>query len=151
LRLTLYVDGASKGNPGRASVGMVVMDGVGNVISEKGQTIGRATNNQAEYMALLHGLDEVRRVAEGNLREIKLVVRSDSELLCRQLRGEYRIKNKVLMRLSARVHQKLMMFGSFSVNCIPREQNRLADRLAQRALSDRVDRSTFSLDEKVKS
>lgn len=151
MDLNLYVDGASKGNPGRASVGVVVADARGNVLLKMGRAIGRATNNQAEYMALLCGLDEVHRMADGNPEEIILVVKSDSELLCRQLLGEYKIKNQVLMKLSEQARTKLGMFGSYSLVRVPREENKLADRLAQSVLSGGTPEMTFSLDEKVKS
>lgn len=151
LKLSLYVDGASKGNPGRASVGAVVTDAGGNVLSEIGRTIGRATNNQAEYRALLVGLDEVDRVTDGRLDKVTLTVRSDSELLCKQMRGEYKIKNKALIGLSAKARDRLRLFASYSLVYIPREENVLADRLAQRALAKSRRKETFSLDEKVKS
>ena len=151
MKLSLYVDGASKGNPGRASVGAVVTDAGGNVLSEIGRTIGRATNNQAEYRALLVGLDEVDRVTDGRLDKVTLTVRSDSELLCKQMRGEYKIKNKALIGLSAKARDRLRLFASYSLVYIPREENVLADRLAQRALAKSRRKETFSLDEKVKS
>jgi len=131
--LSLYIDGASKGNPGRASIGAVVKDSRGKVLSEVSRSIGTATNNQAEYKALLYGLEEVSRIADKHPENVVLVVKSDSQLLCRQMTGKYRIRNKVLIRLSLMVQRKTRKFASFKMVCIPREQNRRADRLANSA------------------
>jgi ribonuclease HI len=121
------------------------------VLSQAGRTIGRATNNQAEYKALLFGLEEVDRIADGHLEDVALVVRSDSELLCRQMCGQYRIKNRTLMSLSLKARERLGRLGSYALIYIPREENSLADRLAQRALAKARPNATFSLDEKLKS
>ena len=135
LRLDLYIDGASKGNPGRASVGAVVKDARGRVLSEVSRPIGRATNNQAEYRALLCGLEEVSKIADSRPGNVDLVVKTDSQLLYRQMTGRYRTKNKILISISVKVRTMLRELGSFSIEHIPREQNRYADRLANLALS----------------
>jgi ribonuclease HI len=136
VTLNLYIDGASRGNPGRASVGAVVLDARGGILSEFGREIGRATNNQAEYRALLHGLDLVNRIADGHPEKVSLVVRSDSELLCRQMSGQYRIKNRLLQELATKARRKLELLDSYSIVSIPRAENKLADRLARNALRD---------------
>ncbi len=130
MRLVMYIDGASRGNPGQASVGAVVSDSKGKVLSEASQSIGRSTNNQAEYRALLFGLDQVERIAKGESHAVELLVRSDSQLLCRQLTGEYKIRNKELMRLSLEVRNRAKKYAAFRIECVPREENRHADRLA---------------------
>jgi ribonuclease HI len=130
MRLVMHIDGASRGNPGEASVGAVVSDQEGKILSEASRSIGRSTNNQAEYMALLFGLDLVEGIAAGKPHSIDLLVRSDSQLLCRQLTGEYRIKNKELIRLSLEVRKRVKNYGAFEIECIPREENRHADKLA---------------------
>lgn len=134
MRLSLYVDGASKGNPGPASVGAVIEDSRGRVLSEVSRPIGIATNNQAEYKALLRGLEEVDKISNKHPENVALVVKTDSQLLCRQMTGRYRIRNKALIRLSLMVNRKVKQFGSFKIVCIPREQNRRADRLARSAV-----------------
>lgn len=137
LRLRLYIDGASKGNPGRASVGAVVRDARGKILSEVSRTIGRATNNQAEYKALLYGLEEVSKIADSRPGNVDLVVKTDSQLLYRQMIGRYRIRNKILIGISVKVQRRLRELSSFSIEHIPREQNTYADRLANLALSKR--------------
>lgn len=135
LRLNLYVDGASKGNPGPASVGAVLEDARGKVLSEVSRSIGRATNNQAEYRALLCGLEEVIKITDNRPENVDLVVRTDSQLIYRQMTGKYKIKNKILFGILVKIRARLKRLGSFSIEHIPREQNRYADRLANLALS----------------
>ncbi|TET78239.1 ribonuclease HI family protein [candidate division TA06 bacterium] len=137
LRLSLYIDGASKGNPGRASVGVVIRDARGKVISEVSRSIGRATNNQAEYKALLYGLEEVSKITDNRPGNVDLLVRTDSQLLYRQMTGRYRIRNKILIGISVKVQTRLKQLGSFNIEHIPREQNTYADRLANLALRKR--------------
>ncbi len=125
----LYADGASRGNPGPAAIGFVLRAGDGQVISEGGELIGRATNNEAEYRALIRGL----QTAQG-LGVRRLQVRLDSELVVRQLSGRYRVKSPGLRPLHQRVMELTTSFASFEVAHIPRESNRRADTLASRAL-----------------
>jgi len=125
----LYCDGASRGNPGAASIGFVLVDGAGNEMVAHGETIGRQTNNVAEYTALLRGLETafargVRRVS----------VRMDSELVVRQLLGIYRVKNPGLAPLSVAVRQLAARFASFRIEHVPRRDNGRADALANAAL-----------------
>jgi ribonuclease HI len=127
------VDGAARGNPGKAGCGAVILDEKGEVIKELCRYLGHATNNVAEYEALLLGLDEVFRLGQ---RRIK--VQSDSELLVRQLNGRYRVKDEKLQKLYMKAMALLREFESYSILHIPREQNRLADRLANRAIDERV-------------
>lgn len=137
MRLRLFIDGASKGNPGRASIGAIIEDNKGEVLSELSCTIGNATNNQAEYRALVSGLGEVARVSGNRPETVDLVVKTDSELLYRQMTGRYRIKNKELMSLSLEARRKIERLGSFRLEHIPREQNKRADRLANAAFCER--------------
>jgi ribonuclease HI len=152
MKLVMHIDGASRGNPGEASVGAVVSDRQGKVLSEAGRSIGRGTNNQAEYMALLFGLDLVERIVGGKPGSVELLVRSDSQLLCRQLTGEYRIRNKELIKLSLEVRKRVKNYATFEIECIPREENRHADKLANSPFQRRRRLGQdFSLDEKLKS
>ena len=127
--LALYVDGASRGNPGPAGIGVVVEDATGRIIAEIGEFIGRGTNNVAEYRALIRALEEA---AAFGARHI--VVRSDSELLVRQLRGEYKVKSPDLSPLHLEAHRLLKAFPKATVERIPRGENAAADALANRAL-----------------
>lgn len=122
----LYCDGASRGNPGEAGIGCVIFfNGQKREISEY---IGKTTNNVAEYTALIKGLEEALRLG---IEEIE--VYSDSELLIRQLKGIYKVRNQGLMPLYEKVSELLRKFKSFELNHIMREENSLADSLAKEA------------------
>jgi ribonuclease HI len=127
--LTAYIDGASRGNPGPASYAVVLKQADGKTVLELGKYFGRATNNVAEYYGLINALDSAasRGVA-------RLCVRSDSELLVRQIEGRYKVKSADLKPLFERAQKLARGFAYFSIEYIPREQNREADRLANQAL-----------------
>lgn len=127
--LALYVDGASRGNPGPAGIGVVLKDAKGRVIAEISEFIGRGTNNVAEYRALIRALEEAAALGA---REV--VVRSDSELLVRQLSGEYKVKSPDLSPLHLDAHRLLKGFAKRTFERIPRGENAAADALANRAL-----------------
>jgi ribonuclease HI len=128
-RLIIYTDGASSGNPGPAAIGAVIQDGQGRVISRISRRIGRATNNQAEYRAIITALEEAVRLGAGEVD-----IKSDSELVVKQLKGRYRVKKATLRPLYQKVVQLIGSLEAFTITHIPREQNREADRLANRAL-----------------
>jgi ribonuclease HI len=131
-RLVVHVDGGARGNPGPAAVAAVVATADGEILEENSETIGRATNNVAEYRALLLGIERARALGAG---EIELV--GDSELIVRQVRGEYRVKDAGLRELHARVREALDAFGRWSIRHVPREENERADRLVNEALDAR--------------
>jgi ribonuclease HI len=128
-RLVVNVDGGSRGNPGLAAVGVVVATPDGEILEELGETIGLATNNVAEYQALLRGIE--RGIALG-ADELELI--GDSELVVRQVRGEYRVKDQGLKSLHAEVKSALTALAGWSIRNVPREQNSEADRLVNEAL-----------------
>jgi len=128
-RLVVHVDGGARGNPGPAAIAAVVSTPKGEVLEEHGERIGETTNNVAEYRALLLGLERVR--ARG-AREVELV--GDSELVVRQVGGEYKVKDEALKALHARVIKALADFDSWSIRHVPREDNAEADRLVNVAL-----------------
>ncbi|MGH2757976.1 MAG: ribonuclease HI family protein [Actinomycetota bacterium] len=121
----LYVDGASFGNPGPSGTGVVLQVG-DEVIVERSEDAGYGTNNQAEYRALLEGLAEA---VQRGIR--KLLVRSDSQLLVRQMTGEYKLKAKGLRGLKAEADALLERFDQVRFEHVPRERNALADELAK--------------------
>jgi ribonuclease HI len=129
--MTLFVDGASRGNPGPSGVGVVLYDGGRRVLCSFGRYIGETTNNVAEYTALLYGLKEALTQQAASLK-----VRTDSELLARQIQGRYKVKEPHLKVLHDQVHHLIPVFNSFSIHHIPREKNREADRLANRAIDE---------------
>ena len=126
--LTIYIDGSVEGNPGPGAIGVVVLNGQGEVVEAWGEAIGQATNNQAEYRALLAALERARRLGAS-----AVTVRSDSQLLVRQFSGEYRVRDEKLRPLHARARALAGRFRGFRLEHIPREENRAADRLANRA------------------
>lgn len=131
-RGVLAVDGASKGNPGPAGIGIVILDESGKVVCECGEYIGEATNNLAEYTALVKGLEKALSMGFENL-----TVRTDSELVARQLSGEYKVKSKNLLSLFNSVVDLLSKFKDVSVEQVARTENAQADRLASRAAERR--------------
>ena len=129
--LTLHIDGAARGNPGPAAVGCVLTGSNGEVIEKKGKVIGKATNNVAEYQALLYGLDLALDYSPGLLE-----IFSDSELLVKQMTGIYKTKNSKLAELKQQSMKKLQKFSNYSFTAIPREKNVTADFLANEALDN---------------
>ena len=128
---TLRVDGASRGNPGQAGAGLV-LEKDGEVILRMGEYLGEATNNEAEYRALILGVRQGRCLGFSELK-----IYSDSELLVRQMRGEYRVKNPRLQELYFQAVKDLGAFRKVSFSHVPREENREADRLANLAIDAR--------------
>jgi ribonuclease HI len=129
VKARLSTDGGSRGNPGPAAAAYVLETEDGTVLDAHGQTIGVATNNVAEYRALVDGL---RRAVELQVDDLEVV--SDSELLVKQMRGEYRVKNKALIELSLEAARLARQVGSVRYTAVRREHNELADRLVNEAL-----------------
>jgi ribonuclease HI len=124
-------DGASRGNPGPAGIGAVVMDDEGGVLAEVAEGIGVATNNVAEYTAAIRGLERAR-----DLGAREVLVRSDSRLLVEQLAGRFKVKNPNLQRLHAQARALASGFDSVRYEHVPRERNTAADLLANRGVDD---------------
>lgn len=130
----LHCDGASRGNPGPSSIGFVLLDPQGEEVLAQGEVLpGDATNNVAEYTALLRGLQAA--LAQG-VRFIQVCL--DSELVVRQVRREYRVKNAGLKPLFAAVMAEIPRFEAFRIEHVPRAENQRADALANAALDDLV-------------
>lgn len=127
--LQIYIDGAARGNPGPAGIGVVLCDMQGQTVANIGRYIGETTNNVAEYNALVIGLEEALR-----LKAKELTINTDSELLAKQLGGEYKIKSPALKGLYAKAQQLLEGLDEVRVNQIPRAENKGADRLANQAI-----------------
>ena len=129
MRATLSTDGGARGNPGPAAYAYVLEADDGTVLAAHGEAIGVATNNVAEYSALVAGLEKAIEVGVSELEVI-----SDSELMVKQMRGEYRVKNEALRELSQRASRVAREVGSVSYKAVRREQNKLADKLVNEAL-----------------
>ncbi|MBI2068431.1 MAG: ribonuclease HI family protein [Deltaproteobacteria bacterium] len=130
-RLRLCTDGAARGNPGPAGAGAVLFDGEGRVVEELTSYLGETTNNVAEYEALLLGLRKARE-----LKATEIEIQADSELMVRQLSGEYRVKNEGLKPLFQEAVRLLREFEKYSIKHIDRSLNKEADRLANRAIDE---------------
>ena len=125
----LSTDGGARGNPGPAAFAYVLEAEDGTVLAAHGETIGVATNNVAEYSALIAGLEKAHELG---LRDVEVV--SDSELMVKQMRGEYRVKNEALLELSLQAARLARAIGSVTYTAVRREHNELADRLVNEAL-----------------
>jgi ribonuclease HI len=129
MKARLFTDGGARGNPGPAAFAFVLEAEDGTVLDARGEAIGTATNNVAEYRALVEGL---RRAVEAGVTELEVV--SDSELVVKQMRGEYRVKNPALQELSLEAARLARSIGPVTYKAVRREHNELADRLVNEAL-----------------
>jgi ribonuclease HI len=130
-KVTVNVDGGARGNPGPAAIGVVVRDADGTVVEAVGETIGKTTNNVAEYRALLRGIE----LAAGNgATEVELV--GDSELIVRQIEGRYKVKDEAMKELHAEAKKALSGFDNWSIRHVKRAQNSDADKLVNQALDN---------------
>ncbi len=128
-RVVIFTDGTAEPNPGPAAIGATIKDEQGRLITSISQGIGQATNNQAEYRAIIAALENAIRLGASQVD-----IRSDSELVVRQINGQYRVKNAALKPLYQRVKQLQSQFKGFTITHIPRQQNIEADSLANMAL-----------------
>jgi ribonuclease HI len=135
VKARLFTDGGARGNPGPAAAAFVLETEDGTVLDARGDAIGVATNNVAEYRALLSGL---AKAVELGVDDLEVV--SDSELLVKQMRGEYRVKNAALVDLSVEAARLARQLGSVRYTAVRREHNELADRLVNDALDREAER-----------
>ncbi len=131
-RVTIYTDGASRGNPGLAGAGAVLKSDDGRVLARVARFLGEMTNNMAEYTALLVGLQEAQKAGAEEVQ-----IRSDSELLVRQLNGQYKVKNDNLRDMHGSAMDLLSSFKGWEAAHIPRSRNKEADQLANEAIDRR--------------
>lgn len=129
-RVHLYFDGASRGNPGPAAIGWVLVSGEG-IVAEAGEQIGHATNNQAEYRALIRGLEAARDYGFD-----EIVIRGDAELIVKQVTGEWNVNDPTLREHRVTVRELLDHFDDWNISHVPRAVNDRADGLANEALDD---------------
>jgi len=130
MKLIAFIDGSSMGNPGEAGYGVVIKDENGSVLQYYGNYIGRATNNVAEYQGLIGCLDLI-----GKFKADSLIVYSDSQLMVRQINGVYKVKQPHLQKLFSQIKAQLKEIPlNFTIEHVPREQNKEADKLARNAV-----------------
>ncbi len=129
MNLVIYTDGGARGNPGPAGIGAVFYNAEGERVKELSEYLGETTNNQAEYKAVLRALQEAKKLGKG---ELKFYV--DSELVVKQLNGEYKIKNKDLQPLFVSIYNLSLDFKKVSFFHVRREKNKEADQLVNKAI-----------------
>jgi ribonuclease HI len=129
VRVVVHVDGGARGNPGPAAIGAVVATPDGDILDESHARIGEATNNVAEYRGVLHGLERARALGA---TEVEVV--NDSELVAKQITGDYKVKQDHLKPLRAEALDALRAFERWSIRSVPRERNARADALVNEAL-----------------
>ncbi len=130
----LFTDGASRGNPGQAGAGAVLLSPHGDELIARSAYLGACTNNVAEYRALILGLDEALRLGCAELS-----IALDSELIVRQIQGRYKVKNESLLPLFQQVQERLSRLRKWSIKHVPRAQNSRADQLANQGIDGRDD------------
>jgi ribonuclease HI len=133
FEVTVYTDGVSRGNPGQAGIGAVILDANGTCLMELSEGIGIATNNEAEYTALIKALEAARQLCAK-----KVNVLTDSELMVRQMTGEYAVKSQRLRPLFLQVQRLKGEFSGFTIKHVGRERNPRADRLANLGIDSQL-------------
>ena len=135
-KIIIFTDGGARGNPGPAGVGIVIVGDEGKVLKEVSEFLGKTTNNFAEYEAVIIGLQTVKKLfSKDRLKELDIEVKLDSQLVARQLSGEYQIKEETLFPQFIKIHNmQVKDFPKTKFSHIPREKNKEADRLANKAI-----------------
>lgn len=135
-KIIIYTDGGSRGNPGKAAIGVVICDEKGKIIKKYFRCLGdNLTNNQAEYQAIIFALKKIKALfSKKVVKSLDIEIRSDSELLVNQLEGKYKILDEKIFPLFIAVWNQRIGFDKIKFTHIPREQNKEADRLVNQAL-----------------
>ncbi|HNY97729.1 MAG TPA: ribonuclease HI family protein [Candidatus Pacearchaeota archaeon] len=133
MKIIIHTDGGARGNPGPAAIGVVINVGE-KIIKEYGRAIGKATNNVAEYSAVISALEVLAKNLGEKAKLAEVLIKADSELIVKQLKGEYRVKDPDLQKLYIKVYNLRQKFGKIDYTHIPREQNKRADQLVNEAL-----------------
>jgi len=134
-KIIIYTDGGARGNPGPAAIGVVIKDGSGKPLKSYGEAIGKATNNEAEYSAVIFALQKIKAfLGKEKIKNIAVEINMDSEFVMRQLNGKYRIEEERLFPLFIKIWNLKMDFDKVMFQHVPREKNKEADRLVNEAL-----------------
>lgn len=134
MKFFIHADGGSRGNPGPAGAGAMIRDERGFAVASVSQFLGKQTNNFAEYEAVILGFETLAKLVKGKIAETEVVVKMDSELVVKQMRGEYKVKNAGLKEQHARLKKVIATFGTVAFTHVPREENSDADALANAAM-----------------
>src|SRR3989344_2545931 len=139
-KIIIYTDGGARGNPGPAGIGVVIKDEKENLIKNYSQNLGEKTNNEAEYEAVIYALKKAKHLfGKEKVKNMNFEIRTDSELVCRQLRGKYKIEEERLFPLFIKIWNLKIEFGGSNIffNEISRSKNKEADRLVNEALDQK--------------
>jgi ribonuclease HI len=135
MKTIIYCDGGSRGNPGPGAIGVIFTDERGRMIKEYAEKIGRATNNDAEYEAVIFALQKAKLLfGNKKAKTMEIEIRTDSEFLAKQLNGQYKILDRKIEELFLKTWNLKIDFGKVVFKYIPRSENREADKLVNRAL-----------------
>lgn len=134
-KIIIFTDGGARGNPGPAAIGVVIKNGAGQTIKSYGEAIGETTNNEAEYRAVVSSLQKTKALlGKEKTKALAVEINMDSELVARQLNGEYKIEEERLFPFFIKIWNLKLDFGSITFHHVPREKNREADRMVNEAL-----------------
>ena len=134
-KIIIHTDGGSRGNPGPAAIGVVISNKKGEIMKRYSQYLGKATNNEAEYQAVVFALKKIKALfGKRVIKTLEIEINSDSELLVKQLNGEYKVLDQKIQPLFLKIWNERLDFGVIKFRQIPREKNKEADRLANEAL-----------------
>ena len=138
--IKVYTDGASRGNPGKAGIGIIIYDENNFILTSSNEYLGEATNNQAEYKALLKGTEMIKKMIESGKRDFdNIEFYTDSELMVRQINFDYQVKEPQLALLNNMFHVRMKKLGKkYTITHIDRELNKAADRLANHAIDNKT-------------
>ena len=138
-KIIIYTDGGSRGNPGPAAIGVVICNKKGEEIKKYSEYIGRTTNNEAEYQAVIFALKKIKQLfGKKNVKNLEVEINSDSELLVNQLNGKYKILDSKIGNLFLKTWNLEIDVGRVKFNLIPREKNKTADQLVNEALNSQI-------------
>ena len=145
-KIIIYTDGGARGNPGPAGIGVVIKDEKENLIKSYSEKIGEKTNNEAEYEAVIFALKKVKHIfGKEKIKNMNFEIRTDSELVSRQLQGKYKIEEERLFPLFIKIWNLKIDFGAINFKEIPRSQNKSADRLVNEALNQKTPQGIFEI------
>lgn len=137
-KLVIYTDGGSRGNPGPSAVAVVIANERDEIVKRYSKTIGQATNNEAEYEALLFALEKIRALfGKDKIKKMNFEIRMDSELVVEQLNGQYKVEEERLWPYFMRIWNARIDFGKLDIKHVPRSRNKETDRLVNQALGSR--------------
>ena len=139
-KLIIYTDGGSRGNPGPAGIGVVISNSKGEIIKKYGETIGKKTNNEAEYQAVIFALKKIKALwGKKKAKQMEININSDSELVVKHLNHQYKIQEKNLQPLFLQIWNLMMDFKQVKFKAVSREKNKEADALVNQALDQTLD------------